>query len=227
MTLTMALVILLVAIPPATLQAQTLLECRGSRPFQDGQPASFACDRPNGLALQIQLAPSSYTYVDNPPCEQGDTDRLVRNLLSAALAERERATSSGLSTFWGRLRARAGQLGGASNLMNGVSRSQGSAVCQAFILPVRVAWERIGQIDYRAVQASSRQTACSTQRFLFDLPGERPLELRPPSRTCAVGWAAWQSAAVVRDGETGVIVGAVFKNWSANVRRTGQLWVWY
>jgi hypothetical protein len=39
--------------------------------------------------------------------------------------------------------------------------------------------------------------------------------------------SAWQSGIVLDDAQGGAVVAGVFKNWSHDRARTGQLWVWY
>jgi len=211
----------------------TSITCQGVRYMENGSPlkdGDFNCTRYQGLtarAIAIDVEPSGYAYGENPPCSMNDTSNaydLARAALSEPLFARSLVDVKAFGAFWNRLSRRAESMGRDFAALAGGAPGKGSR-CQFFAVGVPVHASSIRYIDFRAHQSNKYdKTEC--------------FESKPTTKDgvnyglvhtggfCAIGWSGWQSPVILGD-EKNTVVAAVFKNWSADRTRTGQLWVWY
>lgn len=236
-------------------KAPTSIACQAGTYSENGKvvpTGNSNCQRHPGVtatALAIDIAPSDYAYGDNPPCPNADTDATTRELARAAIAEGAVAQSP--ADLWTRVNRRALALGGDYSILATAQSGRNTARCQMFVLRVPVAAATIQSIEFRAHQNNARdnphcfdakrivrsmapksQAPTSIARQTPVASAARPAPVAsefPLSQVtggCAIGWSGWQSAMLL-EGSGGTVVAAVFKNWSHNQTRTGQLWVWH
>jgi hypothetical protein len=123
------------------------------------------------------------------------------------------------------LQRRASLLGRDAPALVIGSTTGGTARCQLFVLQTGVAIKDIRLIEFRARQNQASDNArCFEAKPAAD---SFATLLNPSTGGCAINWSGWQSATLVEDGRGIAIVAGVFKNWSHDRTRTGQLWVWY
>jgi len=250
-TLSGMIACMLFGIGPLRLDAQVLLECRNGESYRDGSSVRMRCTSPNGVGVAVDVPPSPNVYENNPPCSQPATERVVRSLLSAATAERTRSpagTATEFRAFWTSLKARVSAVGSGgemSDLLSGVARGRGASVCQAFVVPVKVPATRIGSVEFRAGQEgqAGNVSSCFSARLSSSgapaqtqerrvpssgsVPTQQPLAVSPSTGACPIGWSGWEAAVAIPDRLDGTLIGAVFKNWSQNLTRSAELWVWF
>ncbi len=211
-------------VPPAT-----AMSCQGGRYSENARPLSSGdsnCQRQSGLAataIAIDVQPSAYAYTDSPPCPGGNTDATALALAKTQLGATGTSSPADLLE---QLRRRANLLGrDAAALAMGLSQDKASR-CQVFVLrtPVRAAAIRV--VEFRAHQNQAKDNPRCMQANVRQV-GKGDFALSQTSGGCAISWSAWQSGLVVDDPQGGAVVAGVFKNWSHDRMRTGQLWVWY
>ena len=207
----------------------TAITCQAGRYAENGvaMPARDTnCGRLAGsaTAIAIDVLPSSYAYVDNPPCAGGDTDATTAALARTQLGGAMRTASP--EDVLNQLRQRASLLGrDAPALIMGVAQEKSSR-CQLFVLRAPVSAAAIRLVEFRAHQ---NQTSDNPQCMQASVKptGKGDVMLTSTAGGCAIGWSGWQSAVVLDDPQGGAVVAGVFKNWSNDRVRTGQLWIWY
>jgi hypothetical protein len=222
-------------VPPSAAQVQSRvppaasLSCQGGRYSENGRPnpsRDSDCQRQPGLtatAIAIDIQPSSYVYIDNPPCPGGNTDATT---LALARTQLGAATGSSPADMLEQLRRRANLVGrDAAALAMGASQDKASR-CQVFVVRTPVGAEAIRVVEFRAHQNQPRDNPRCMQANVRPA-GKGDYTLTQTSGGCAISVSAWQSALVLDDPQGGAVVAGVFKNWSHDRMRTGQLWVWY
>jgi hypothetical protein len=210
-------------VPPAA-----AMSCEGGRYLESGKPVSSGnvnCQRQQGLtatAIAIDVQPSSYAYIDNPPCPGGNTDAATLALARTQLGVTGTASPAQMLE---QLRRRANLVSrDAAGLAMGTSQDKTSR-CQVFVLRTPVRAEAIRVVEFRAHQSQAKDNPRCIQASVRTLGTE--FALSQTSGGCAIGGSAWQSAIVLDDPQGGAVVAGVFKNWSHDRIRTGQLWIWY
>jgi hypothetical protein len=222
-------------VPPSGAQVQSRvppassLSCQGGRYSENGRPMPSGdsnCQRQSGLtatAIAINVQPSSYAYIDNPPCPGGNTDATTLALAKTQLGA---ASGSSPADMLEQLRRRANLVGrDAAALAMGASQDKASR-CQVFVVRTPVRAGAIRVVEFRAHQNQARDNPRCMQANVRPAGGS-DFALTQSSGGCAIGVSAWQSALVLDDPQGGAVVAGVFKNWSHDRMRTGQLWVWY
>jgi hypothetical protein len=212
-----------------SLPAMTIMTC------QNGQYSEGASRQRNGdnncqrqpnmsaTAIAITVGRSSYAKIDSPPCQVGNTDATV-----LALTRTQVGTVVNGAQLYSQLQRRAELLGNdASRLIQASPEPlNNTSSCQLFVLRVPVRASDIRVIEFRA-----HQNQASDNRRCFEARPSRSKSeyvASPASGACAIRWSGWQSATIVDDPRAnGALVSAVFKNWSSEWTRTGEVWVWY
>jgi hypothetical protein len=207
----------------------TAMSCQGGRYSENGRPNSSGdanCQRQSGLAataIAIDVQQSAYAYTDNPPCPGGNTDATTLALAKTQLGATGASSPVDLLE---QLRRRANLVGReAAALAMGLSQDK-AARCQVFVLRTPVRAGAIRVVEFRAHQNQARDNPRCLQANVRQA-GKGDFVLTQTSGGCAISSSAWQSGIVLDDAQGGAVVAGVFKNWSHDRTRTGQLWVWY
>jgi hypothetical protein len=210
----------------------TIMTCQNGQYSEDRagrlRNSDSNCQRqPNmtATAIAISVGRSSYAKIDSPPCQAGNTDATVLALTRTQVG----TTVPNGSQLYSQLQRRAELLGNdASRLIQASPEPLvNTSSCQLFVVRVPVRAGDIRVIEFRAHQNQpSDNRRCFEARLSRSKSGESVAS--PTSGGCAIRWSGWQSATVVDDARAnGAVVAAVFKNWSSEWARTGELWVWY
>ena len=212
----------------APLPAATEMTCQGGRYAANGKliPAENANgQRQPGMtakAIAIDVQASTYAYTDSPLCPGGSTDAVTEALAKTQLST---STTKRPTDILSELQQRANLLGrDALALVVGLAQERTSR-CQVFVTRAPVRASAIRLVEFRA-----HQNQASDNRRCFEARmqrGRSGVALGPTQGGCAISWSGWQSAMVLDDPGGGAVVAAVFKNWSHDRMRTGQIWVWY
>ncbi len=208
----------------------TVITCQNGQYSEEGkgrvatEDAQCQRQRMNATAVAISVAPSSYATIDNPPCTLGNTDATA-----LALARTQIGGTVTNAALYSALQRRAELLGSdASLLAQGSAGAQANtSTCQLFVLRVPVRASAIRLVEFQANQnQKSDNQRCFDARVGPSKTGD--YALYPASGSCAIAWSGWQSGLVVDDpGTNSALVTGVFKNWSSDRTRSGQIWVWY